>query len=283
MPWCPNCKNEYKAGISVCSDCNAILVESLDQIKNQQVVKYIFGEKDEMEQLASFLEFGGVSFVNLRNDETVPETESWFIEINEEELRLAERLTSVFSKEQAKKTKEVDDLQDTEQKEAQCQTGKGAVFVKASEKAENYRSSAYALLFAGVLGIIAIILILTGIIPVSLAPNIRMISFITMLVMFCIFIAIGIKSFVDSRKYASMASAEEQKTEDILKFFLGQYTRESLDTAAGLAQNNELAEEVRYFKRIEFMNQKLREQFGDIEPSFLEKTIDDLYTEIYEH
>ncbi len=31
MPWCPVCKNEYREGIARCVDCNAALVESLDE------------------------------------------------------------------------------------------------------------------------------------------------------------------------------------------------------------------------------------------------------------
>lgn len=31
MPWCPKCKNEYVEGISICADCGAELVESLEE------------------------------------------------------------------------------------------------------------------------------------------------------------------------------------------------------------------------------------------------------------
>lgn len=29
MPWCPNCKTEYRAGFTVCADCGAQLVDNL--------------------------------------------------------------------------------------------------------------------------------------------------------------------------------------------------------------------------------------------------------------
>ncbi|MCM1173887.1 MAG: hypothetical protein NC341_02420 [Blautia sp.] len=32
MAWCPNCRNEYVEGITVCADCGAELVESLEEL-----------------------------------------------------------------------------------------------------------------------------------------------------------------------------------------------------------------------------------------------------------
>ena len=34
MPWCPKCKNEYRAGIEVCADCNVPLVADLNAPEN---------------------------------------------------------------------------------------------------------------------------------------------------------------------------------------------------------------------------------------------------------
>ena len=31
MPWCPNCKTEYREGIKVCADCGAALVAELKE------------------------------------------------------------------------------------------------------------------------------------------------------------------------------------------------------------------------------------------------------------
>ena len=38
MSWCPKCKNEYRAGIEICPDCNEALVEELSEDAD---IKYV--------------------------------------------------------------------------------------------------------------------------------------------------------------------------------------------------------------------------------------------------
>lgn len=57
MPWCPKCRNEYRKGITVCAECKVELVENLDENEKQA---FIFGEKEKMERLQSFLAYNGI-------------------------------------------------------------------------------------------------------------------------------------------------------------------------------------------------------------------------------
>ena len=36
MPWCPNCKEEYRAGFTLCIECGAELVDELDDEKEDR-------------------------------------------------------------------------------------------------------------------------------------------------------------------------------------------------------------------------------------------------------
>lgn len=37
MPWCPECKNEYREGITTCADCSISLVDSLEDINKRNI------------------------------------------------------------------------------------------------------------------------------------------------------------------------------------------------------------------------------------------------------
>jgi hypothetical protein len=39
MPYCPNCKTEYKSGVKRCHDCGAALVETLNSASSAEVVQ----------------------------------------------------------------------------------------------------------------------------------------------------------------------------------------------------------------------------------------------------
>lgn len=285
MPWCPNCKNEYKEGIAVCSDCGVDLVTSLEELEQPEPVKYVFGTREEMEPLYDFLKFGGLSYIEIKYENETDEIENYYIEIDKKEQDRAAELTAVFYKELRKQNAEAEDAAEKNAAEEGNRKAEPApaVFVKASDKAENYRSSAYALLAVGFVGVLAVILIAAGVIPLNIASNIKVISFITMMLMFVIFIVMGAKAFMDAKKYEEMAKQEEEATEGMQSWFLEAYKKQSLDAAAGISEDSELAEEVLYFKRSAFIRQQLTEQFGELEPSYLEKNVEDLYTELYEH
>ena len=79
MPWCPVCKNEYKDGYTVCADCGATLVASLDG----GLKAIYFGTEDEMYEISKFLRANGikkteVSFHEKENLPTWQVTGQWY-------------------------------------------------------------------------------------------------------------------------------------------------------------------------------------------------------------
>lgn len=52
MAWCPNCKLEYVEGVTVCPDCKAALVDSLDE----QIEEFDFAsEEEDKDMMASII------------------------------------------------------------------------------------------------------------------------------------------------------------------------------------------------------------------------------------
>ncbi len=232
MPWCPNCKYEYKEGITVCADCGAALVDSLEEIEAMEEAARLKEEQD-LKQMKE----------ELRNKITA----------HAEELQ----------------------LQDDEVKAI-------ASYKKAKDKAADYRSSGYALTLVGGLGLLAVILYLAGVIRINLAGNIRLITVITLSVMFLFFLYMGVKAFLDARKCDALSKEEELDDEAAEKWFLSNFNASLIDEKCSLTESD-AADEMKYFSRNEYMKQALKEQFPELSPAHLENLLEKLYSEIYEH
>lgn len=155
-------------------------------------------------------------------------------------------------------------------------------FVKAKEKAENYRSSAYALTLVGTAGLLAVGLCASGVIDVRMASNIRLIGGVVLSVMFLFFLVFGIRSFSEANKYRVKSEEEERIEDDIRKWFRNQHTAESIDASCQLDRNDP-EDELKYFARSEYMKNQITEAFGAQDAAYLEHLAEELYSEIYEH
>jgi len=66
MPVCPNCKYEYVEGVTMCPDCNTLLVDevdlpTLDELSEDDwVLVYTSGSEVEVEMMKGLLESAGL-------------------------------------------------------------------------------------------------------------------------------------------------------------------------------------------------------------------------------
>lgn len=232
MPWCPNCKYEYRDGVTVCADCGATLVATLEEIEAMEKEQEL-AEKQEL--LARKLEL-------------------------EEKLR-----------------------ENAQEIEAQNEEIRQIVsYKKAKDKKEDYKSSGYALTLVGGLGLVAVILYMLGFIPITLTENIRVISIVTLTVLFAFFFCMGIRSFLDARRCEAASKEEEQEDEEILSAFTAKYSAADIDEAGGVTDPS-MEEELKYFARNEFMKEELKKEFPQLDAAHLENMLETLYTQIYEY
>lgn len=148
------------------------------------------------------------------------------------------------------------------------------------DKAEDFKSSAYTLIFVGVIGLICLILIEFGLIPLVLYAPGKYITYGVMGALFIIFIVAGVRSFVSAKKYASEANAEDENTKAIMEYALNNLTKEKIIEMAGI--NEDLPEEMKYFKYSEIIKNSIISEFGEQDLSFLESICDDIYGKIFE-
>lgn len=150
-------------------------------------------------------------------------------------------------------------------------------YVSKASKAADMKSTAYTFTLVGIGGLILLVLLAAGILPVSLAASAKTMIYIVMGAMFLVFSGVGIHSFAKIRGLEAASAAEEQLLSTTISWFLSTYGASDID--AGL--DTDQPEETLYFARYEVMKRFLTAHNPNIEPSVLDHMIETLYSAIF--
>lgn len=90
MPWCPNCKTEYRKGFTICSDCNTPLEEKL--VDDEMIPFFQAEEKIIAERLVSYFDYSGLTS-DIRYHE---ENQVYVVSIPAEKQMEAKKLYQAF-------------------------------------------------------------------------------------------------------------------------------------------------------------------------------------------
>jgi len=159
---------------------------------------------------------------------------------------------------------------------------KAEPFAKASDRAENYKSSGVTLIFVGILGIIFLVLCYLQIIRVSFASNIKILFYTVMGFMFIVFVVIGFKTLSQAKVIKEWAKDEDELTEKIYSFFKTNHSMESIDSRILLDDSIPLSEEEKFFPRSNIIKSIITDEFGELEDSYLTELTETVYTNIFE-
>lgn len=153
-------------------------------------------------------------------------------------------------------------------------------YQNSAQKAEDNKSSAYTLLVIGVLGLIAVGLVLAGVIP--LYQNAGVTKYFVCGVMgalFIIFLVLGVISMKNFKTLSADVESEKLLVEQMRKWCGENLSAEQIDE--GLFEGGEFSEEQKYFMRTDKMKQRIEGKFMNLEEAFLDHFIDDYYQEIF--
>lgn len=284
MPWCPKCKNEYREGVTVCADCGCELVEE-EQFAHLSSVT--FGDCEQLEELKKYLEFNKIQGVTIQFDE---EDKVYELLVREEDRQKAVSMTRVFLKESL--NREVETQQEETETDADNETGNSeteeaatgkteegrtaGLYLNSSTRAEENRSSAWTLLLVGVLGMVFVILGITGALPVNVGNTYMFYG--VMSAVFILFLVMGVVSMKNAKIFAKKAESENTLKDTMIQWYQENLSADSVDAEIEDASNT--TDELLYFKRVQKLKEKFNHQFMNLDQEFLEHFIDE---EVYEH
>ncbi len=269
MPWCPECKNEYKDGITHCSDCGCELLKEM-----VERTPLVFGEKEELEDLVKYLEYSKVRDVLLKFDETEEVHE---LLVNKEDAQHALKLIAVYKQQKLQEALEQMEHSDEEDRES---IPVPTIYEDSAAKAEDNKSSAVMLLVVGIVGLVAMILGALDIIPLMFYGSSKYMAIGIMSALFIVFIVMGVVSMKSYRIFAQKAVDEGNITNAMETWCKENLQADVLDTE--LAFDTDISDEEKYFKRVALLKHKISNQFVNLDEAFLDNFIDEIYAEIFE-
>ena len=153
-------------------------------------------------------------------------------------------------------------------------------YQNSAQKAEDNKSSAYTLLFLGVIGLAVCILIFSGVIPLyQNSVTTKYLVCGVMSALFILFIVFGFVSMKSFKVLTLKAKSEDSLLKEITKWCEENLTIENID--AGLFDNEEIPEEQKYFARTDKMKKIIQDKFMNLEEAFLDNFIDDYYQNLF--
>lgn len=268
MPYCPKCKYEYKEGFTVCSDCGVELVDSLDDIK----VAILTRDETTVAECLDFLVKNGVESAIMRPSTTVEG--AYDLLCPEEESKSILRMLNVYFGQIHTPSEEELELERRVEANAEVNTR----YVDSMDRADNYKSGAAVLIMLGAIGIVVLVLINVGILPIYLPNSTKVLVDIVMGALFVAFVALGINSQITYKNLKNLADME-----DDVEARIDEWASNVLDiNQITEADSDDDSDEIKFFNRTERLRAAVMAEFPDLEPSFREHIIEDMYDRIFE-
>lgn len=314
MPWCPNCKTEYREGITVCADCKTELVAEYKDVllKNatELLVKVDTEHRIFTQKLHDFLEYSNISSVLLTENDMVG------VYVAPEDFKKAKKCFKAFYSveteismqhaEEAAFLKGEDFLDyfgddDEEESDAadhenppesplssyrntaavDSETTRETKYSSAISKYEDYRSSGYTFTVLGALGIGFALLNFLGVFSLFGSAFSSTVLFL----MFGIFLALGIFSFMKASSLKDATETEKQQISDAKEWMQQTFTKEFLASLTNddstIAEHMQTAE-LLYLERVDQLVGMLHSAFPLLHETLAEQLIEEFCNQNFE-
>lgn len=150
----------------------------------------------------------------------------------------------------------------------------GLTYTQKSKKLEDARSSSWLFIVFGAVGLLLILAVWLGLIPLNLALYMKVLYTIVLGSLFVIFIILGVHYKRKIKGLESETTTERMQTEEIVSFFTEEYPLEALDKCI---DEENLSMEQLYFARYEKLSALIQEKYGISDGAYLDFLIEKIY------
>ncbi len=279
MPWCPICKNEYREGISECSECKVPLVESLDDIV-EEADELLFST-DNLELADKFITYLDYSDIKTHKTEHNDDNGMTSVYVTHSDLETAKKLFRGFSitendlktaKDTAKADEELPETDKDDDKEEYTEpnlrvSDSGGAFVKKADQYQDYRFSALSCLIVGLAGIVFCIFNILGMINIISA----LFSQMVMMCVFILFVAGGIALYIKSGSIKQQIDSETSVIDSVNEWLKDNITIDYINSI----KDENVSDEINYFNYVDDAKERMLANFPDIDIKMAEALIDE--------
>jgi len=270
MPWCPKCKNEYRAGIQICPDCNTELLEELTSETEIEYVPLLQTTDVTMkDKILKYLLHCNIEAKEIIATDSSEQAYTILVPTKDQkEAKIA--LHTVLSYEIKEQEKE----ETSEEKEPSNKQPLpvSTLHVNAKDRYQEYKSSGIMLVIFSILLIIFAVLNMTGIITIMASVP----SLIVLFAIAAVFLYLGISSLLSVRGLQTEADEEEKSTTALLTYLKENFSKETL-----IAMEEEgLTDELLYFKQMETMKDALMKYYPLEDENYIDAILEDYYNSL---
>ena len=307
MPWCPICKEEYKEGIKNCPECNAELVNSLEELKQSEYIDLIaFGDEKLAKKFTEYLIY---SKIDAKMHESKDNKGEYTISVDKKDMVQAKKhFTAFYSVETAnalarqqdgyhgaktldndesddemswdRSNSQPDDATDVEEADSDavsncdCKKSAGA-YVSMTEKKSDLFSTLVVFAIFGAIGLTVLALELLNIINFMNTMMLIMLGAIV-----CIGVPVVlVTTYRSYKKTITLEKEEEKLTFSLNEWMETVFTKESVHRLLYSLRVNApgLPEEQLYILLSQAMKKRVCDQFGELDEAYLDYIVDNYY------
>lgn len=275
MPFCPKCRYEYTDNVTICPDCGSTLTDTLED--NTETFNHpVYYDKDEdyLNKLCEFLTENGVDNVSVSFSS---EKNTFVLSTDTSSKNKATTLLNLYFEDELKQEPELSDEYEDTAPHISDKPASHAPYVKKADKYKDLRSSGIALITIGILGDIYMVLNALSLTPIKFEGISSVLFYIVMGTLFNVFLLGGILSFRSASRIRGDIGQEETLTENILNYITTEFPKEFFEK-----KFKDIDETNIYFERTDFIRTEITKKFGELEESYLDNLIEQIYQTTFE-